>query len=75
MKIPPPFNWFYDAWMEFSRVLGLGMSKVVLTVLWIVGFGIYGIILKIVNLFIRKAEAPGTHWIAVQEQSDLHRQF
>lgn len=59
MYLPPPFSWLYDAWMAFSKLLGMVMSKIILTVLWIVGFGIYGIIHKIVGLFVKKAEAPG----------------
>ena len=77
MRLPPPLSWFAEAWMEFSRVLGMIMSKVILTILWIVGFGIYGIILKIVRLFVRKSRAPGTYWIDLPpaQSGDLHRQF
>ena len=76
MQLPPPLSWFYDAWMEFSKALGMVMSKIILTILWIIGFGIYGIIAKIGRLFVRKAGAPGTYWIDVTEpSSDLHRQF
>ena len=77
MNIPPPLNWFYEAWMEFSRVLGMIMSKIILTILWVIGFGLYGIILKIVHLLVRKAHAPGTHWVDVPptQPGDLHRQF
>lgn len=77
MKLPPPLSWFYDAWMEFSKALGMIMSKIILTILWLVGFGTYGIILKIMHLFVRKAEAPGTYWIDVPAAGpdDLHRQF
>lgn len=77
MKLPPPFNWLYDAWMAFSHVLGMVMSKIILTILWIVGFGSYGIARKIIFLFVKKAEAPGTYWIDVlpTEPDDLHHQF
>lgn len=77
MKLPPPFSWFYEAWMEFSRVLGMIMSRVILTILWIVGFGLYAIVLKVIRLFVPKAQAPGTSWIdvTVEQSGDLHRQF
>lgn len=77
MKLPPPLNWFYDAWMEFSKVLGMVMSKIILTILWIVGFGTYGIILKIMRLF-RTIPARGTtYWIDAPPPppDDLHHQF
>lgn len=77
MKLSPPLSWFYDAWMEFSRVLGMIMSKIILTILWLVGFGTYAVILKIIRLFVPKAQAPGTSWFDVPAAvpDDLHRQF
>lgn len=77
MKLPPPISWFYDAWMEFSKALGMVMSKIILTILWIVGFGAYAVILKIIRLFVKKAETPGTYWIDVPPTApdDLHHQF
>ena len=77
MKLPPPLSWLYNAWMAFSKVLGMVMSKIILTILWIVGFGIYGIIRKIGLLFVGKTEAPGTFWIDVPPTApdDLHHQF
>lgn len=41
--------------MAFSHVLGMIMSRIILTLLWIVGFGIYAIALKIANLVKRKS--------------------
>ena len=76
MNLPPPLNWLYKGWMAFSHALGMVMSKIILTILWLVGFGIYGIILKIYKLFTSKNETKDSYWIDVsQEQSDLHRQF
>ena len=77
MHLPPPLSWFYDAWMEFSTLLGFVMSKIILTILWIVGFGIYGITLKIIRLFVPKVQAPGSYWIDVPPTApdDLHHQF
>ena len=62
MKLPPPLSWFYDAWMEFSHVLGRIMSTIILTVLWIVGFGTYAVVLKIMRL-IRPENATGSTWV------------
>ena len=77
MKLPMPLSWLYDAWMEFSRALGMVMSKIVMTLFWVVGFGIYGIIRKISLLFVGKAVAPETFWIDVPptKADDLHHQF
>jgi hypothetical protein len=61
MKLPPPLNWLYSLWMKFSHILGMIMSRIILTLLWIVGFGIYGIVMKIINLFKSK-KSPDTYW-------------
>lgn len=76
MTLPPPFSWFYDAWLEFSKALGMVMSKIILTILWIVGFGSYGIMRKIIFLFTTKNASQDSYWIDVsKEEGDLHRQF
>ena len=75
MKLPPPLSWCWDAWNEFSRVLGRVMSWIILTILWIVGFGLYAIIHKIIRLSVGKAQAPGTFWINAESETDYHRQF
>ena len=54
MNLPPPLSWLYKAWMAFSHLLGMIMSTIILTLLWIVGFGIYAIALKIVYIVKRK---------------------
>lgn len=75
MKLPPPLSWFTEAWMEFSRALGIVMSKIILTILWIVGFGGYAIVFKIVRA-LRRSTPAGSYWIDVPpDQDDLHRQF
>jgi uncharacterized membrane protein (DUF373 family) len=51
MRIPKPLKPIVDAWMAFSRALGKVMSFILLTVVWVVVFGIYGIVLKIIRLF------------------------
>ena len=47
--------------MLFAETLGRIMSWIILTILWIVGFGIYGIIMKVVMLFKRKQ--VDTYWV------------
>jgi len=77
MTLPLPFRWLWTGWKMFGTAVGKVMSKIILTVLWIVGFGMYGILLKIIRLFVKKAHAPGTYWIDVPpaQPGDLHRQF
>ncbi len=77
VKLPPPLSWLWSAWLLFGQVLGKIMSKIILTVLWIVGFGIYGIIHRILCLFTKKKADAATYWIDVPpvKPGDLHRQF
>ncbi|MBI1934245.1 hypothetical protein HYS30_01130 [Candidatus Peregrinibacteria bacterium] len=67
MNLPPPLSWLCAGWMTFSHVLGMIMSKIILTLLWIVGFGLYGIVLKIVKLVKREAP-PETYWHVPPEE-------
>jgi hypothetical protein len=62
-KLFPPISWIYSLWKKFSHVLGIVMSFLILTILWVVGFGIYAIILKIITFPKRFSAAPDTHWI------------
>lgn len=61
MKLPPPFSWLYAGWMTFSYILGIVMSTIILTILWIVGFGLYAVVLKMVR-FMRKESPKETYW-------------
>lgn len=61
MRLPPPLSWLYAGWMAFSHILGMVMSKIILTLLWIVGFGLYAIVMKAIHLI--KGEPPKiTYW-------------
>lgn len=62
MKLPPPLRQLYDGWMIGSEALGRIMSWILLTALWVVGFGIYAIVLKVIVLF-RSAKTPVTYWV------------
>lgn len=75
MKLPAPLQKVYDVWMKFSHILGRIMSSILLTALWIVVFGIYAIILKVLRLFGRNTH-PTTYWIDVSNEStDMQYQF
>ena len=63
MNIPTPLRALYNAWMKFSHVLGVIMSTILLTVLWIVGFGLYAIVLRVMNMFfLLKKQKQDTYW-------------
>ncbi|PIP65554.1 hypothetical protein COW95_01155, partial [Candidatus Peregrinibacteria bacterium CG22_combo_CG10-13_8_21_14_all_49_11] len=63
-------------WMKFSHVLGMIMSKIILTVLWIVGFGTYGICLKVIYLF-KKEKKTDTYWLDTEQdfENSMKYQF
>ena len=64
MKLPPPLSWLWQAWTWIGLQIGKVMGFILLTILWIVGFGIYGIVMKIGTLF-RSKQSPATYWIDV----------
>ncbi|OGJ60768.1 hypothetical protein A3C37_02675 [Candidatus Peribacteria bacterium RIFCSPHIGHO2_02_FULL_53_20] len=75
MKLPAPLKKVYNLWMRFSHVLGRIMSTILLTILWVVVFGIYAIVLKIMHIF-SKAPSKDTYWIDVSKEStDMRYQF
>ncbi len=61
--------------MKLSHVIGLIMSSIILTVLWVIVFGIYAIILKIVNTFGKHPAQESYWWDVSQEHSDFQHQF
>jgi hypothetical protein len=65
----------YRGWMAFSHVLGRIMSTILLTILWVIVFGAYAIVLKIIRLF-SKTPPPNTYWIDVsKDNTDMQYQF
>ena len=62
-RLPPPISWIYAVWKTFSPVLGVIMSFLILTILWIVGFGIYAIIMKVITIPKRFRNDPDSYWI------------
>ena len=73
--MPIALQRLYRLWMSFSHILGRIMSTILLTVLWIVVFGMYAIILKCIALF-KKRPSNETYWIDVRNEStDMRYQF
>mgnify|MGYP001310934896 FL=1 len=66
MRLPPPLSWLWEGWKKFGHAMGLVMSTIFLTVIWIVLFGLYGVILRIVGLFRGRQPDPATFWIDVE---------
>jgi hypothetical protein len=62
--------------MAFSKALGKVMSAIILTILWIIGFGLYGIVLKIIAL-TRKEEPKASYWVTLEKnpQDNMKYQF
>jgi len=75
MKLPPPLSWVWKGWMAFSNVLGMVMSKVILTILWLLFFSIYGIIVKIFGIRKIWQKPPKTYWLDPSEDAGMQYQF
>lgn len=61
--LPQPIKGVYALWKKFSHVLGIIMSFIILTILWIVGFGVYAIVMKVITLPKRLQADPDSYWI------------
>lgn len=66
MNLPFPVRQLFRGWMAFSHVFGMIMSTIILTILWIAGFGIYAVILRIVNFPKYFQKAPESYWIVAR---------
>ena len=62
MHLPKPLQLLWNGWMKFSHVFGLIMNTIILTVLWIVGFGLYAIILRVLNIRQLFQKTPESYW-------------
>ncbi|MCK5017383.1 MAG: hypothetical protein KAS32_09980 [Candidatus Peribacteraceae bacterium] len=72
-KLPLPLNLQHSIWMKFSHFLGIVMSKIILTILWIIGFGPYAIIWKLGHLRKRKEKS---YWVEIsKEDNDMKYSF
>jgi hypothetical protein len=75
MQLPAPLRLLWNGWMTFSHILGNVMSKVILTMLWIVGFGTYAVILRIVAIRKLFAKEPESYWIDVHPDPVEHMKY
>jgi len=57
----------WHGWMRFSHAVGFVMSTIILTILWIAGFGLYAMMLKIVTFPSRFRKEPNSFWIASEQ--------
>lgn len=76
MTLPGPLQWLWDRWMQFSHGLGLVMSSILLSIMWLLGVGIYGIVWKIGGLFSNKKSVQ-TYWLplAPSKPDDMRHPF
>jgi len=51
------------------------MSTIILTILWIVGFGIYAIVLKIISIPSLFKKQPESYWIDVKPETIDHMKY
>lgn len=75
MQLPPWLQRVKDVWMKFSHALGMVMSRILLTILWIVVFGIYAIITRIVSLFTASQRKPQWHDVPPEFEGSMRHQF
>lgn len=75
MKLPKPLQLLWDGWMKLSHFIGLIMSSIILTVLWVVVFGMYAVVIKIVKIFGKPPKQTTYWWDVSQEHSDFQHQF
>ena len=73
-KLPKALQKAFDLWMKFAHALGYVMSRVILTILWIVVFGPYAIIWKLTH---RQKKNPDSYWIEIDKsvEQKLEYQF
>jgi hypothetical protein len=64
----------WKGWMAVSHIIGIVMSFILLTVLWIVLFGAYALCLRVAGLF-RRRPVSTTYWRDVTGGKDgfLHQ--
>lgn len=74
-RLPTPIKQLYALWKQFSHILGIVMSFLILSLLWFVGFGMYAIILNIIRLPTLFARAPDTYWIDAEKTTVESMQY
>lgn len=61
MQIPTFLRGTARAWMAFSHLLGRIMSRIILTVFWLLCIGLYAVLWKFARLFTR-SPVIGSMW-------------
>lgn len=74
-RLPVPIKQIFELWKKFSHILGLIMNFIILTILWIVGFGMYAIIIKIITFPKKFASKPNSYWIESEPTSVESMQY
>ena len=60
--------------MAVSHAIGLVMSSIILSIIWIVVYGAYAIVIKVIGLGSKKS--PASYWADVSEETpDFSHQF
>jgi len=75
MNIPKRLQPLYNGWMAISHWIGLVMSSIILSMIWLIVFGLYAIVLKTVALFQKKTIKTSYWWDVSEEQGDFQHQF
>ncbi len=63
-----------NGWMALSRSIGIAVSTVLLTIVWITVFGLYAIALKCWCLVGGKSDKRDGSWEKIHSH-DMERQF
>lgn len=60
------------AWIALSHALGVAVSAVVLTVLWVLAIGVYGVGVRLASLRRGLAPPPDTFWVPSPPAPERH---
>jgi hypothetical protein len=71
------FRILRDGWMKLSLAMGFVMSRILLTILWILGFGFYAVAQKVISPFAKKKTQKDSYWIDTEPdfENSMSRQF
>lgn len=75
MVIPKVLRPAWNAWMTVGHAIGVVMSSILLTILWVFLFGAYAISLKFIALFARHKKRDSYWWDVTEEPTDFTHQF
>lgn len=75
MKLPAWLQRAKEVWLKITYPIGFVVSKVILTALWLVVFGLYAVALGIGKLFSKKTSTPQWHDVPPDFEGSMRRQF